>query len=78
MSAIRNSGVSVFEGVVKCPINGMFCSDYALSLHYSVSPGSTESHSSAHSIHVFSLFISKDIVYHWHLCVYPQLSPGLM
>ena len=38
MSAIRNSGVSVFEGVVKCAINGMYCSDYALCPHYSVSP----------------------------------------
>ena len=38
MSAIRNSGVSVFEGVVKCAINGIYCSDYALCPHYSVSP----------------------------------------
>ena len=38
MSAIRNSGVSVFEGVVKCAINGMYCPDYALCPHYSVSP----------------------------------------
>ena len=36
MSAIRNSGVSVFQGVVKCAINGMYCSDYALCPHYSV------------------------------------------
>ena len=38
MAAIRNSGVSVFEGVVKCAINGMYCRDYALCPHYSVSP----------------------------------------
>ena len=38
MSAIQNSRVSVFEGVVKCATNGMYCSDYALCLHYSVSP----------------------------------------
>ena len=38
MSAIRNSGVSVFQGVVKCAIKGMYCSDYVLCPHYSVSP----------------------------------------
>ena len=38
MAAIRNTGVSVIEGVVKCAINGMYCSDYALCPHYSVSP----------------------------------------
>ena len=32
MPAIRNTGVSGFEGV------GMYCSDYALCPHYSVSP----------------------------------------
>ena len=37
-STILNSGVSVFEGVVKGAINGMYCLDNALCPHYSVSP----------------------------------------